>query len=255
MPTRPNAEVVRRATGRGLRVLTVGAEGRTLKLLSSQREGFGQQLLIEGPTAGSPCSCRWSAVSRPRTHSLPRASPSRPAASEAMALRALERLKGATGRLELVGDAPGRRARVRRLRAQARRARARRCEALRPLRAGRLVVRVRLRRRPRPRQAAADGRDRGASWPTSSSSPTTTRAARTPRPSAPRSWPARPARIEIGDRGEAIRARRRRPAGGRRAARRRQGPRDGPDRRRPGAAVLRSRGCRARRSRREASVA
>ena len=44
------------------------------------------------------------------------------------------------------------------------------------------------------------------SWPTSSSSPTTIRAARTRPRSAPRSWPAAPGAREIGDRAEAIRA-------------------------------------------------
>ena len=53
---------------------------------------------------------------------------------------------------------------------------------------------VRLRRRPRRRQAADDGRDRRAAWPTGSSSPTTIRAARIRRRSAPRSCRRRPAR-------------------------------------------------------------
>ncbi len=48
-------------------------------------------------------------------------------------------------------------------------------------------LRVRLRRRPRPRQTAADGGDRPPSWPTSPSSPPTTRASRIPTRSSPRS--------------------------------------------------------------------
>ena len=78
--------------------------------------------------------------------------------------------------------------RARRLRPHARLAReraARRARARRERPA--CIVRLRRRRRPRPRQAAADGRDRRARSPTSSSSPPTTRAPRTPRRSSPRS--------------------------------------------------------------------
>ena len=50
--------------------------------------------------------------------------------------------------------------------------------------------RLRRRRRPRPRQAPADGPCRTRRWPTSSSSPPTTRARRTPTRSSPRSWRA-----------------------------------------------------------------
>ena len=78
--------------------------------------------------------------------------------------------------------------------------------ALRPHTAGRLIVRVRRRRRPRPRQAAADGRGRGAPRRPSPSSPTTTRAARTRPRSAPRSWPAAPARARSATAREAIAA-------------------------------------------------
>ena len=79
-----------------------------------------------------------------------------------------------------------------RLRAQARRAARRACRVA-AVRAGPAQSRVRLRRRPRQGQAPHHGADRGSSTPTTSSSPTTTRAARARPPSAPRSWPARPA--------------------------------------------------------------
>ena len=75
-----------------------------------------------------------------------------------------------------------------------------------PLRRRPADRRVRLRRRPRPRQAADDGRDRRARAPTSSSSPTTIRARRTPPRSAPRSSPPRPARARSATAREAIRA-------------------------------------------------
>ena len=139
-----------------------------------------------------------------------------------------------------------RRADLRRLRAQAGGAGEARSQALRPYAKRQAGRGVRLRRRPRSRQAAADGRDRGRESPISSSSPTTIRAARTRPRSAPRSWPRRAGAIEIGDRAEAIRAASRELRAGRRAADRRQGPRDRPDRRRPGAAVQRSRGGRGR---------
>ena len=76
-----------------------------------------------------------------------------------------------------------------RLRAQARRAARGAGDAARPdrrpARGG-----VRRGRQPRPRQAGADGPRSPPSWPTSSSSPTTTRATRIPPRSARRSWPA-----------------------------------------------------------------
>ena len=115
-----------------------------------------------------------------------------------------------------------------------------------PARPGPPGRRDRRRRRPRPRQAPVDGRDRRAGSPTCWSSPTTTRAARTPRRSGPRSWPAprggRAEVLEIGDRRAAIAeavaprpARRRRPG-------RRQGARDRPGGRRRRAPLRRPRG-------------
>ena len=79
-------------------------------------------------------------------------------------------------------------------------------EALRPHTQGPADRGVRRRRRPRPGQARRDGQGRGASWPISSSSPTTIRAARSRPRSAPRSWAARRSAREIGGRREAIRA-------------------------------------------------
>ena len=144
--------------------------------------------------------------------------------------------------------------RRRRLRPQARRRRAPRCGALRPLTDGPADRRARRRRRPGPGQAADHGRDRGPARPTCSWSPTTTRAPRTRRRSAPRCSPAR-ARAGTARRG----ARGRRPAGGDPRWRsrlagagdtvrgRRQGPRDRPGGRRHGAPVRRPRSCCARR--------
>ena len=98
---------------------------------------------------------------------------------------ALAQLKGAKGRLDLVGERNG--APIFVDYAHKPDALAKALEALRPYVKRRAGRGVRLRRRPRPGQAAADGRDRGARRPTASSSPTTIRAARIRPRSAPRS--------------------------------------------------------------------
>mgnify|MGYP003694135287 CR=1 FL=1 len=97
-------------------------------------------------------------------------------------------LKGAKGRLELVGENNG--APIFVDYAHKPDALAKALEALRPYATQPARRGVRLRRRPRCRQAADDGSDRRPAWPTASSSPTTTRAARTRRD--PRRDPARP---------------------------------------------------------------
>ena len=105
---------------------------------------------------------------------------------------ALASLKGAKGRLDLVGEADG--APIFVDYAHKPDALAKALEALRPYATRPSRRRVRRRRRSRRRQAADDGRDRRARRPTASSSPTTIRAARNPPPFAPRSWPPRRAR-------------------------------------------------------------
>ena len=156
------------------------------------------------PAAITPCACRWSARSRSRTRWWRRALRSRPAASRRAAFAALAHAQRRQGPAR-TGRRAQRRADLRRLCPQARRARqgARGAAALRDAAAGRGV---RLRRRPRCRQAADDGRDRRAAWPTGSSSPTTIRAARIRRRSAPRSCRRRPARSRSATAREAIRA-------------------------------------------------
>ncbi len=96
-------EVVRRASARGLRPFTVGRAGEALKLIAAERDGFGQRLEIEGPS-------RRHAVFLPLTGAF-QVSNALVAAGlaiatggeEALAMHALESLKGAKGRLDLVG--------------------------------------------------------------------------------------------------------------------------------------------------------
>ncbi|MGE0211531.1 MAG: UDP-N-acetylmuramoyl-L-alanyl-D-glutamate--2,6-diaminopimelate ligase [Parvibaculaceae bacterium] len=99
----PEAEEVEaRARRRGLRVLTVGQRGRDLKLIACRREGFGQELSIE-------FSGRLHQVLLPLVGGF-QASNALVAAglvlaaggAETTTMRALERLVGASGRLELV---------------------------------------------------------------------------------------------------------------------------------------------------------
>ena len=114
-------------------------------------------------------------------------------------------LKGASGRLELVGDASERRAGLRRLCAHARRAGE--CAAGAPPACRRAARRrVRRGRRPRPRQAPADGRGGGAATPTGSI--VTDDNPRSEDPAAIRKavLGGAPKAEEIGDRREAIRA-------------------------------------------------
>ena len=184
----------RRRSSAGLKLITVGRNGDGIRL-ARRRDRRLRAGRHASSTRASVISsaCRWSAASRSRTRWSRPGSRSRPAASRIAVFAALASLKGAKGRLDLVGDAQ-RRAGVRRLRPQARRAGkgARGAAALRqaPARRG-----VRRRRRPRQGQAAADGRDRGREAPTASSSPTTIRAARIRPRSAPPSWRLRRARV------------------------------------------------------------
>ena len=99
------ATVCARAEARGLRLFTVGRKGQALRLLGLTRDGFGQRLEVQGPT-------RRHAVQLPLVGDF-QASNALVAAGlviatggeETLAMHCLESLKGARGRLELVGRA------------------------------------------------------------------------------------------------------------------------------------------------------
>ena len=147
-------------------------------------------------------------------------------------------LEGAKGRLERVGERNG--APIFVDYAHKPDALAKALQALRPYARRKLVVVFGAGGDRDARQTSVDGRDRQPKMPIMSSSPTTIRAAKIRKRSAPRSWPLRraPAKSATAPRRSGPRSRAR---AGRCAADRRQGPRDRTDRRRPRAAVQRSR--------------
>ena len=150
------ARVAGVAEARGLKLVSVGRDGKTLRLSSAELDGFGQVLTIEH--AGKRIRVRLPLVGGFQASNALVAVGLAMAtgADAATVLPMLETLQGARGRLDLAGTAPGRRADLRRLRPYARRARqgTRRAQAIRRQPAARGV---RLRRRPRQGQAARDG--------------------------------------------------------------------------------------------------
>ena len=173
---------------------TVGATGEAIRLASAAREGFSTRararfmraqrfrvlLPLPGDFQASNALVAAGLCIATRQRRRTRCS------------RRCESLQGAPGRLERVGEARG--APVFVDYAHKPDALEKALAALRPFVQRPADRGVRLRRRPRPGQAAADGRDRRARAPTSSSSPTTIRAPRSPPRSAPRSSPPRRAR-------------------------------------------------------------
>ena len=219
-------------------LLSVGRSGETLKLVSVTRMHDG--VAAAGRGVGREALRR--AAARRAFPDLQRAG--RRGAGDRDRRRGGEgarRARRPEGRERPAGagrHASERRAGLRRLRAHARRAR--QCAAGAPAACrGQARRHLRRRRRPRSRQAAADGRGGARERRPRRSSPTTIRAAKIPPPSARRCSAARPAprRSATGARRSAPRS----PAlqAGRHPAHRRQGPRDRPDDRRQGAAVLR----------------
>jgi UDP-N-acetylmuramoyl-L-alanyl-D-glutamate--2,6-diaminopimelate ligase len=96
-------ELISRARARGLRIFTVGKAGMDVKILSAQRDGFGQKLDIQGPT-------KRHAVYLPLVGDFQLSNAVVAAGlviatggEETLALHALESLQGAKGRLEMVG--------------------------------------------------------------------------------------------------------------------------------------------------------
>ena len=105
MDTPHGGGVLARAHGHGLKDFTVGREGTALRLLSAERDGFGQRLDVQGPA-------RRHSILLPLVGDF-QASNALVAAGlviatggeEALAMHALESLKGAKGRLDLVARA------------------------------------------------------------------------------------------------------------------------------------------------------
>ena len=139
----------------------------------------------------------------------------------AAAFAALARLKGAKGRLELVGERNG--ASIFVDYAHKPDALAKALDALRPYVSGRLVVVFGAGGDRDPGKRPMMGRSRPRR-PTASSSPTTIRAARSAAAIRAAILQAAPGAVEIGDRGEAIRSAIAGLRPRRRAADRRQGP-------------------------------
>jgi UDP-N-acetylmuramoyl-L-alanyl-D-glutamate--2,6-diaminopimelate ligase len=105
--THGGEHVVEHAAKRGLRLVTVGRKGESIRLISSERDGFGQRLevSVEGerrplfiPLAGD-----FQAANVLVTLGLAMVT----GVDADGAFAAAEKLKGAKGRLELVGHAPG----------------------------------------------------------------------------------------------------------------------------------------------------
>jgi UDP-N-acetylmuramoyl-L-alanyl-D-glutamate--2,6-diaminopimelate ligase len=103
MDSQYGADVLAHARARKLRPYTVGAAGEDLKLLSATRSGMGQQLLLQTKTAryevALPLVGEFQTSNALVAAGLVIAS----GGEESLALHALESLKGARGRLELVG--------------------------------------------------------------------------------------------------------------------------------------------------------
>jgi UDP-N-acetylmuramoyl-L-alanyl-D-glutamate--2,6-diaminopimelate ligase len=100
-------EAVDRAVAQGLRAITVGVNGRSLKLLDSRREGLGQALEVQGPKKKHrvllPLVGDFQASNALVAAGLVMAT----GGDEDLVMHALETLKGARGRLELVSKKGG----------------------------------------------------------------------------------------------------------------------------------------------------
>jgi UDP-N-acetylmuramoyl-L-alanyl-D-glutamate--2,6-diaminopimelate ligase len=100
------AEVARRAAAHGLSVLTVGHKGSDLRLVEVTRQGLGQRLVLEirgrRHTVDLPLVGDFQASNAVVAAGLVLAT----GGEESLVLHALESLKGARGRLDLVARAP-----------------------------------------------------------------------------------------------------------------------------------------------------
>jgi UDP-N-acetylmuramoyl-L-alanyl-D-glutamate--2,6-diaminopimelate ligase len=97
-------EVIKRAKQHGLRVFTVGAKGKDLRLVSATRREFGQRLTVQGPATAHdmtlPLAGEFQASNALVAAGLVIAT----GGEEVPVMHALESLKGAKGRLDLVAS-------------------------------------------------------------------------------------------------------------------------------------------------------
>jgi UDP-N-acetylmuramoyl-L-alanyl-D-glutamate--2,6-diaminopimelate ligase len=96
------ATIIKRCAARGLVVNTVGEAGDTLQLLSAQPEGFGQLLKIRGRQGDYQIYLPLVGAFQAENALMAVALVMSAGGSEPHAIRALEQIRGATGRLELV---------------------------------------------------------------------------------------------------------------------------------------------------------
>ena len=143
---------------RGLRLLTTGSAGETLRLVEARAEGFAQALDRRGVRANRSAPTLPLLGAFQVENALVAAGLVLAVEGEGRAAEVLEgfaSLKGVPGRLEQVGEVDGALCIVDY--AHKPDALAHVLDALRPFATGRLVCVVRLRRRPGSRQAAAHG--------------------------------------------------------------------------------------------------
>ncbi|MGH6908413.1 MAG: UDP-N-acetylmuramoyl-L-alanyl-D-glutamate--2,6-diaminopimelate ligase, partial [Aestuariivirga sp.] len=96
------SEVIKRAAAQGLKIFMVGQRGGFLKLLRSAREGFGQRLEVEGPTRRHTILLPLVGDFQASNALVAAALVIATGGEEELVFHALESLKGAKGRLDLV---------------------------------------------------------------------------------------------------------------------------------------------------------
>ena len=99
------AAVEDRASARGLELFTIGREGQAIRLLGVERDGFGQRLDVQGPTRRHSLLLPLVGDFQTSNALVAAGLVIATGGEETLALHCLESLKGARGRLELVGCA------------------------------------------------------------------------------------------------------------------------------------------------------
>jgi UDP-N-acetylmuramoyl-L-alanyl-D-glutamate--2,6-diaminopimelate ligase len=101
------AEVAARAISHGLKSFTVGRNGTALKLLSAERDGFGQRLEVQGPAQRHSLLLPLVGDFQTSNALVAAGLVIATGGEEVLAMHALESLKGAKGRLDLAAYARG----------------------------------------------------------------------------------------------------------------------------------------------------